>query len=169
MGIYSRIPNKLYSRPESNSSIGQPRCYWMDDIEADLCKLGVRNWKRFALSSGDKSRPSWGCGTRKGRFILVHFELKSWHTCASVSSIARYFRNKLWFFLVLLRRRNCEHSQYYIGYSLVNLIVITIKFCSTRGCQNGQTWLWYRGSVLKRNQVWQIVSVESVLHLGGAR
>ena len=46
----NRIPKKvLYSKPEGCRSVGRPRLRWLDDVEADLKDLGVRNWKKKAM------------------------------------------------------------------------------------------------------------------------
>lgn len=49
-----RIPKKiLHAKPEGRRSAGRPRLRWLDDVEADLRKLGVRNWKQLAMSRSE--------------------------------------------------------------------------------------------------------------------
>lgn len=46
-----RVPKKvLYSTPEGSRSVGHPRLRWMEDVEADLRKMGIRNWRSLAVS-----------------------------------------------------------------------------------------------------------------------
>lgn len=46
-----RVPKKvLHSRPEGTRSAGRPRIRWLEDVEADLRRLRIRNWKRLSLS-----------------------------------------------------------------------------------------------------------------------
>ena len=39
----------LHSKPEGCRSAESPRLRWLDDVEADLKDLGVRNWKKKAM------------------------------------------------------------------------------------------------------------------------
>jgi hypothetical protein len=45
----SRLTKKIYSgKPERRRKIGRPRTRWLDDVEADIRKMGFRGWRRKA-------------------------------------------------------------------------------------------------------------------------
>jgi hypothetical protein len=45
----SRLTKKIYSgKPEGSRKIGRPRTRWLDDVEADIRKMGFRGWRRKA-------------------------------------------------------------------------------------------------------------------------
>jgi hypothetical protein len=49
----SRLTKTIYSgKPEGRRKIERPRTRWLDDVEADIRKMGFRGWRRKA---GDRS------------------------------------------------------------------------------------------------------------------
>jgi hypothetical protein len=51
----SRIPIKLiHSNPEGQQRTGRPRKWWVEDVEEDLRKMGIRGWRRKA-----KEKKEW--------------------------------------------------------------------------------------------------------------
>jgi hypothetical protein len=49
----SRLTKKVCSgKPEGKRKFGRPRTRWLDDVEADIRKMGFRGWRRKA---GDRS------------------------------------------------------------------------------------------------------------------
>jgi len=50
----SRIPIKLiHSNPEGRRRTGRPRKWWVEDVEEDLRKMGVRGWRRKAKEKNE--------------------------------------------------------------------------------------------------------------------
>jgi hypothetical protein len=50
----SRIPFKLiHSDPEGRRRTGRPRKRWVEDVEEDLRKMGVRGWRRTAKEKNE--------------------------------------------------------------------------------------------------------------------
>jgi hypothetical protein len=45
----SRLTKKIYSeKPDGRRKIGRPRTRWLDDVAADIRKMGFRGWRRKA-------------------------------------------------------------------------------------------------------------------------
>jgi hypothetical protein len=63
----SRLAKKIYSgKPEGRRKIGRPRTRWLDDVEANIRKMGFRGWRRTDRNGGNSSRrprPFKGCST----------------------------------------------------------------------------------------------------------
>ena len=44
-----RVPKKVLNyKPDGHRAVGRPKKRWIDDVSADLRKIGIRNWKRKA-------------------------------------------------------------------------------------------------------------------------
>jgi hypothetical protein len=63
----SRLAKNIYSgKHEGRRKIGRPRTRWLDDVEADIRKIGFRGSRRIDRNGGTSSRrprPFKGCST----------------------------------------------------------------------------------------------------------
>jgi hypothetical protein len=54
MSEESTVKKVFKTTPEGETSVGKPRKRWLDDVENNLKKIGVRNWRKMA-----KARHAW--------------------------------------------------------------------------------------------------------------
>jgi hypothetical protein len=57
--------------PGGKSSVGKPRKMWLDDVENDLKKMGVRGWRKIA-----KDRDAWKLILKEAR--VLHGPYSQW-------------------------------------------------------------------------------------------
>ena len=50
MGNIRVQKNVLNMKPDGSRSVGRPRLRWLDNVEDDLCRLGIRNWRWLTAS-----------------------------------------------------------------------------------------------------------------------
>jgi hypothetical protein len=50
--------------PEGKQSVGKPRKGWINDVENDLKKVGIRGWGKI-----DKGRDSWKLILKEARVL----------------------------------------------------------------------------------------------------
>jgi len=52
--LYKKNVEKVFKDiPEGKRSFGKPRKRWLDDIENDLKKMGVRGWRKIGRDRGN--------------------------------------------------------------------------------------------------------------------
>ena len=43
----------LNAKLDGRRKVGRPRLCWMDDVQADLRKIGITNWRKKAIGRGE--------------------------------------------------------------------------------------------------------------------